>query len=135
MPEQPESTAPSHVLLYETRQVKILLEQRGVYMERETLSTISDILGLVTRPPDNDRLPRRWTMTQIEFIAAAAAFLKLRPTKEPLADLANDGGLLARYVEEVQASAERVAELAMAAHAEDTAAIHSTQSSSKTRAA
>ena len=130
----PESAAPNEVLLYETRQVQILLRERGIELERERLSTMSDMLGLVTRPPDNDRRPRQWTIAQIEFIAAAARFLWMRG-QEPVAALASgDSTQLSRYVEEVQACARQLIERAPAAHDPAIAAIH-LPPVSKTRAA
>ena len=127
MPEQPTPAAARQVLLYETRQVRILLEERGVHLEREGLSTMSDKLGLVTRPPDNDRRPRRWTMPQIEFIAAATRLSRLRATDAMAALAVGDRSQLDAYLVEVQACVHQVVELAPAAHADADAVLRSVQ--------
>lgn len=135
MPEQTSFTAPMQFLMYQTRQVQFLLGEQGVYLERERLSTMSDKLGLVTRPPDNDRRPRQWTMAQIEFLAVAARFMGMRGAKAAAALASGDSAQIARYVEEVQACAEQLVERGPAAHDPAIAAIHSVQPASKSQAA
>lgn len=118
------STVPTQITLYETRQVQVFLEERGVHLEREPLSTLSDQLGLITRPPDNDRRPRRWTMAQIEFIALAARLLKMRGADAIAALASGDSDQIGRYADEVQACIEQLIERAPAAHDASIAAIH-----------
>lgn len=105
----------SSTRLYESREVLALLEERGAHMDREGLSSLSDRAGLVTRPPVH-RCPRRWTMAQIEFLAATVRLWRHPSPIDAVAALAaGDEAELARYVDELRAQAAVVADLAPAA--------------------
>lgn len=133
MPDQP-STPAAMPVLFETREVLSMLAERGVHLERESLSDMSDRLDLITRPPIN-RCPRRWTMAQVEFIAVATRLWRLRAI-EPMAALAlGDSSQLTEYLRDVEICVQEVIDRGPAAHDDSIAALHSVQPGIRTRAA
>jgi len=117
--------SPSEPLL-ETKAVLSLLEERGVRLDREGLSLLSDRLSLFTRPPI-PRCPRRWTLSQVEFIAEAVRLRRRPPPDEAIAALVRgDDSLMSAYWDEMQEHVQTLASLAPAANAAATAFLHMT---------
>ncbi len=134
MSDQQPMPASQSAALYESREVLTMLEERGVHLERESLSEMSDRLDLITRPPVN-RCPRRWTLAQVEFIAVATRLWRLRSIESMAALAYGDSSLLTSYLRDVEACVKQVIEHGPAAHDESIAALHSIPPVLKTRAA